>query len=135
MRPAYLLFPFERPLHQPPDGFLGRSSGMQHLVHLAGNGHLDRIALGQIHRCIRRFQSFGRPAHASTRSPKPASPARVCGRPPMATANRVISAKPRVISAAMALFPSPIPCNTPAPMATTFLIEPPISTPIGSELV
>ena len=44
------------------------------------------------------------------------------GRPPIATARRVISANPRVISAAMALCPSPMPCNTPAPMATTFLI-------------
>ena len=50
----------------------------------------------------------------------------------MATANRVISANPRVISAAMALWPSPRPCNTPAPMAITFLMEPPISTPIVS---
>ena len=75
------------------------------------------------------------PVHVRTRSPKPASPARVCALPPMATARRVISASPRVMSAAMALCPSPIPCNTPAPMATTFLMEPPISTPIGSGLV
>ena len=56
-------------------------------------------------------------------------------RPPMATARRVISAKPRVISAAVALCPRPMPSNTPAPIATTFLIEPPISTPIVSWLV
>ena len=75
------------------------------------------------------------PVQVSTRSPKPARPARVELRPPIATARRVISAKPRVISAAVALCPRPIPSNTPAPMATTFLIEPPISTPIVSRLV
>src|SRR5260370_23805317 len=74
------------------------------------------------------------PVQVNTRSPKPVRPDRVCALPPMATARRVISASPRVMSAAIALCPSPIPCNTPSPMATTFLIEPPTSTPIGSEL-
>ena len=53
----------------------------------------------------------------------------------MASASRVISAKPLVIRAAKALLPRPNPWQTPAPMATTFLTAPPISTPIGSELV
>ncbi len=40
-----LLFPFERTLHQPPDRFLRRRAGMQHLEHLFRDRHLDGIPL------------------------------------------------------------------------------------------
>src|SRR2546427_7930643 len=46
------------------------------------------------------------PVHVRTRSPRPASPERVAGAPPSATASRVISASPRVMSAARAFSPS-----------------------------
>jgi hypothetical protein len=39
------------------------------------------------------------------------------------------SAKPRVVSAAAALAPSPRPDTMPAAIASTFLAAPPISTP------
>src|SRR5579884_1293304 len=75
------------------------------------------------------------PVHVSTRSPSPAKPASVRACPPIATANRVISANPRVINAALALLPSPIPWQIPAPIAITFFSAAPASTPIGSALV
>ena len=65
----------------------------------------------------------------------PLSPAKVSGIAPQATPNRVISANPRVTSAAFALSPNPMPSQTPAAMATTFFNEPPNSTPAISVLV
>ena len=59
----------------------------------------------------------------------PASPASVSGLAPLRTANREISARPRVISAARELWPRPSPSATPAAMAMTFLSAPPSSTP------
>ena len=76
----------------------------------------------------------------STRSPRPASPASVSACAPRARPKRVISAKPRAISAARALRPSPAPSTTPQAMASTFLTAPPISAPtmsvdsIGTEM-
>ena len=64
----------------------------------------------------------------------PASPAKVSGSAPMATPSRVISASPRVISAARGLLPSPSPSRIPAAMAITFLSAPPSSTPTTSSL-
>ncbi len=46
----------------------------------------------------------------------------------------MISARPRVTSAAWALGPSPMPSTTPAAMAITFFNAPPISTPTTSSL-
>ncbi len=56
----------------------------------------------------------------------------VSGLAPFATANRVISAKPRVIRAAWALRPSFSPSTTPQAMARTFFTAPPASAPIMS---
>ena len=47
------------------------------------------------------------PLQVSTKSPNPARPDKVFGGPPSAMASRVISARPRVINAAMALLPRP----------------------------
>ncbi len=63
------------------------------------------------------------------RSPRPDRPVSVSGRAPKARPKRNSSAKPRVISAAAALAPSPRPATMPAAMASTFLAAPPISTP------
>mgnify|MGYP001114417766 CR=1 FL=1 len=63
---------------------------------------------------------------------KPDRPAIVSGRPPRARPKRVISAKPRAISAARAFCPSPAPSTTPQAMARTFLTAPPISAPTTS---
>ena len=62
----------------------------------------------------------------------PASPAKVIGLAPMARPSRVISARPRVISAARGLLPSPSPSRIPAAMATTFFSAPHSSTPTRS---
>ena len=67
-----------------------------------------------------------------TRSPSPESPARVSAFAPRAIPNRVISAKPRLISAARAFCPSPAPSTTPQAIASTFLTAPPISAPTTS---
>jgi glycerol-3-phosphate dehydrogenase (NAD(P)+) len=48
---------------------------------------------------------------------------------------RVISARPRAMSAARAFAPSPRPSQAPAAMAITFLTAPPTCTPIGSSLL
>src|SRR6266699_3792683 len=58
-----------------------------------------------------------------------ASPANVDGSAPSATPNRVISASPRVISAARVLWPIPSPSRMPAARAMTFLSAPASSTP------
>ena len=69
------------------------------------------------------------------RSPIPESPIKVSMRPPIFTPRRLISVIPLVISAARVLSPKPMPSITPAASAITFLIEPPSSIPIISELV
>ncbi len=56
----------------------------------------------------------------------PARPAKVCSWPPMATPRRVSSARPRVMTAALVLSPTPRPSPMPAAMAMTFLSAPPI---------
>ena len=63
------------------------------------------------------------------RSPSPDRPVIVSARAPNARPKRNSSAKPRVISAAAALAPSPRPATMPAAIASTFLAAPPISTP------
>ena len=68
----------------------------------------------------------------STRSPRPQRPATVSASPPSATAMRVISEKPRVISAACAERPRPRPSTMPQPMASTFFTAPPASAPTMS---
>ena len=51
---------------------------------------------------------------------------------PSATPSRIISTRPRVISAMRALAPKPRPSDRPAPMASTFFTAPPTSTPTMS---
>src|SRR2546422_2311474 len=72
------------------------------------------------------------PVAVRMRSPIPASPANVAGSAPSATPNRVISASPRVISAARVLWPIPSPSKMPAARAMTFLSAPASSTPSTS---
>src|SRR5579875_1451877 len=67
-----------------------------------------------------------------TRSPMPARPMSVTGFAPRRTASRVISASPRVMSAARALWPSARPSQTPVAIAITFLSAPATSTPTTS---
>src|SRR3546814_20886411 len=59
--------------------------------------------------------------------------AKVSGRPPIATPNRVISASPRVISPARVLSPAPKPSPMPTAIAMIFLSTPPSSQPRESE--
>ena len=66
-------------------------------------------------------------------SPKPARLYTVFGRPPWLTSTESISCKAWVMRAALELAPSPMPSMTPAPMASTFLMAPPYSTPRRSE--
>src|SRR5437016_7550833 len=75
------------------------------------------------------------PVAVRMRSPIPASPANVRGFAPSATPNRVISARPRVITAARVLYPNPRPSRIPAATAMTFLSAPPSSTPMASVVV
>src|SRR6266513_479432 len=72
------------------------------------------------------------PVAVRMRSPIPASPAKVAGSAPSATPSRVISASPRVISAARVLWPIPRPSRMPAARAMTFLRAPASSTPSTS---
>src|SRR5581483_1727313 len=98
-------------------------------------------------RCAARYASYGMPCASATpsarlrlscprevriRSPIPARPAKVSGSAPIATPSRVISARPRVRSAARGLWPRPRPSRMPAAMAITFLSAPPSSTPLTS---
>jgi hypothetical protein len=71
----------------------------------------------------------------ATRSPSPARPENVYGSAPMTNPNRVVSAKPRVITEAVALSPSPMPTPMPTARAITFLVAPLSSVPITSVLV
>ena len=57
----------------------------------------------------------------------------VSGLAPSARPKRTSSAKPRVVSAADALAPSPRPVTMPTAIASTFLAAPPISTPRTSD--
>src|SRR6187402_153385 len=75
------------------------------------------------------------PVQVRTRSPIPARPASVFCSAPQAMARRVISAMPRVISAAAVLLPRLRPVATPAARAMTFLSAPPSSTSTRSELL
>ena len=70
----------------------------------------------------------------SRRSPRPDRPIRVSRRAPRASAKRVISASPRVISEARAFSPRPCSMVTPAAMAITFFSAPASSTPSRSSL-
>jgi len=62
----------------------------------------------------------------------PARPASVPETAPRATARRVISASPRVMSAARAFSPRPSPSAMPVAIAMTFFSAPPSSTPVTS---
>lgn len=53
----------------------------------------------------------------------------------MATASRVVSASPRVMSMACALWPMPMPEAMPTARAITFFTAPPSSQPVTSVLV
>ncbi len=72
------------------------------------------------------------PVQVRTRSPMPARPPIVSGCAPSATASRVISLRPRVMSAARPLQPKPRPSLMPHAIASTFLSAPPSSTPAGA---
>ena len=81
-----------------------------------------------------RFRDSGE-LQVATRSPIPASPAKVCWSAPSAAPSRVISARPRVISVARVLSPQPMPTAMPTPSAMTFFTAPPSSQPITSGFV
>jgi len=71
----------------------------------------------------------------ATRSPIAARPAKVCWLAPRLAPSRAISARPRVISMALVLSPSPMPTAIPTASAITFFTAPPSSQPITSGLV
>ncbi len=81
-----------------------------------------------------RFREYS-PVQVKTKSPAPARPPKVSVFPPRATPNLVISAKPRVIRAALALLPKPIPSEIPDAIAITFFNAPPTDTPTISWLI
>ena len=62
----------------------------------------------------------------------PARPRNVESRAPADAPRRLISARPRVMSAAFALSPKPRPSDIPAARAITFLAAPHSSTPTRS---
>ena len=68
----------------------------------------------------------------ATRSPTPASPAKVFGSAPAALPNAVNSARPRVSIIAAVFSPYPAPRAMPTASATTFLSDPHISRPMTS---
>src|SRR3989454_4477613 len=86
--------------------------------------------------CVRAMPSWrlreGLPADGGAEGPQPASPARGAGIAPSATASRVISASPLVMSAARAFSPRPSPSTRPVAIAITFFSAPPVSTPTTS---
>src|SRR5699024_2115325 len=69
------------------------------------------------------------------KSPTPHNPKNVNGFAPIEVPSRVISAKPRVINAALALSQKPKPSDNPEPNAIIFIKAPPNSTPTTSALV
>ena len=73
--------------------------------------------------------------HVATRSPTPASPAKVAGSAPSATPSRAVSASPRVMIEALVLSPMPMPSAMPTASAMTFFTAPPSSMPMTSVLV
>ena len=74
------------------------------------------------------------PVAVKTRSPRPDRPMKVSGLAPSAKPRRVISARPRVTSAARAFKPKSRPSHSPVAIASTFLTAPPTSTPTMSSL-
>ena len=72
--------------------------------------------------------------HVAIRSPIPARPENVSGSAPQASPSRVISTRPRVMRADLALSPRPRPSTAPAESAITFFAAPQSSTPITSPL-
>jgi hypothetical protein len=123
--------------HEVADGFAGVFAFVEDQLHLLGDGHFDAVLAGEAERgaggehafshfAAERIQDLrqlrpwpsawptvrlrlSEPVQVSTRSPTPERPARVSRRPPQATARRVISAMPRVMSAAAELWPRPTP--------------------------
>src|SRR5918998_3408237 len=78
-----------------------------------------------------RFRDNG-DEQVATRSPRPASPEKVYGSAPRAEPSRLISARPRVITEAVALAPNPRPVAIPTASAITFFVAPPRSQPTTS---
>ena len=136
------------PLHQFLNGAFRSLAAHQDRLHLLGDGHFHTVSASESERggcrahALRhsafeparmssslcpcpspmptvRFRESD-PVQVSTRSPIPESPARVSRRPPHATARRVISAMPRVISAALLLNPSPSPPRYPRQWQSRF---------------
>ena len=85
-------------------------------------------------RPARRFREW-RLVAVATKSPRPERPLKVKGWAPRRKPSRVISASPRVMSAARVFSPKPRPSLMPHPNAMTFLRAPPSSTPTRSSLV
>ena len=123
---------FAGPEHQVADGFAGVFAFVEDQLHLLGDGHFDAVLAGEAEGGAGGEHAFGDfaaqalqdlqaacgpgpvpgrrcgcgselPVQVSTRSPMPERPARVSRRAPQATARRVISAMPRVMSAAVEL--------------------------------
>src|SRR3989442_10884645 len=69
------------------------------------------------------------PVQVRTRSPAPAKPAKVAGRPPRRVPERAISPLPRVIRAPRLFLPKPSPPAMPGAIATTIFTGPPSPTP------
>ena len=146
--------------HERGDRAAGRLTLEQYAVHGIDDRHLDSFTGRELARALRGDYTFRDgllvsaerlPAFSPSR---PRLPPRGCGsaspctsardhrgrparrtcsaRAPSATPSRVISASPRVISAARELNPSPSPSAMPVATAMTFLSAPPSSTPVTS---
>ena len=74
------------------------------------------------------------PVAVNIKSPAPVRPIQVSDLPPAAFTKRIISARPRVRTAARAFKPKSKPSPIPAAIANTFLTAPPSSTPTTSSV-
>ena len=159
-RVRLLRFRLDRAAHQCAHRVARRRAFVNDAVDLLGDRHLDAVVCARPRaprapraRPRRPGRSRAAPARSvlpdasarpkrrlrdwssvqvSTRSPRPASPMNVSFSAPNATPRRIISASPRVISATRVLAPKPRPSEMPAPIASTFLVAPPTSTPTTS---
>jgi hypothetical protein len=133
---------------------------MKDLINGLGDGHLDTMAGGDGMDCAGRIKAFttwpmacraasgrlatglaqdridgsvtDRPCRSARGRRGPPNPMNVDARAPSASPKRVISAKPRVMSAVRVFAPNPIPSAMPVAIAMTFFTAPPTSTPTMS---
>ena len=104
---------------------------------VAGVGGTGVITIGQLLGMAAHIEGKGvvtQDAAGLAQDPASAALFLDAGRAPRASPRRVISAKPRVMSAARAFIPKPNPSAMPVAIASIFFTAPPTSTPITSSV-